>query len=753
MKITTKINAERLFSESAPSSPRFKMLDLTEILSDGVLVKDCFTGVLVRRMKVKTIYGKFLADHRDLNSESRKIDCETANAIQKRSLSQLCLIYGYWSAQSDCFEMLMNLLPCDTGNQIMLKKESSAEERFTNENSETVDQTAESSRRLSFLFQRAMNDNGNASWLKDIQRANESCQISESFLNATDINSENSERFENDTSLCSEVPLSTQYDKVDTESNRRQSEFNRTTRRLSDRFQQALTNKRHMVSGNVSKLPTIIDADEAACKSYDDSNLETSFQSCNVTTRSSAVGVEEEKKENSMKNEVPHSEHPFSEIDEKSTETDITLTAFEYDKLADFEFTAVRDDQESSEKDAVSSLEVPGNLQKEFSHFETVKEEDCTFSLKNEAIDDKSESMAGKPEKRFQRSRLSQMFVVAVNSQPPLISQFSKSLLKCEDTKENVNEKTEMEEDKDVAAVQHFGNHSSSMANRNEILNNSSLRHKDVNTCLQPHHQTQIPRSCLSNVFHSTANSHSSEDDSPFCRFVPAVDNKIKKSVANVDVKSQKSTSKNIPRDQNRPFVSKEQNHEYKAGRRDTVHFGYATTKMNSFLFEPPKATAVLCNENKQPSTPVNYGKDNKVHRKLFDQAPTQCNSRDCKSNFKKNNLEQNSRRFTINNISALTIADDEKYPAISNANEANKLGNSSSTTNNLFMNKPRSFFIRPNKLENLNESIKITDTNLNNRRQSFRPATNATVAQRRHSLLPRLKKDRATLQNGKNFK
>ncbi|XP_003371222.1 hypothetical protein Tsp_09435 [Trichinella spiralis] len=691
-----------------------------------------------------------------------------------------------------------SLLPCDTGNQIMLKKESSAEERFTNENSETVDQTAESSRRLSFLFQRAMNDNGNASWLKDIQRANESCQISESFLNATDINSENSERFENDTSLCSEVPLSTQYDKVDTESNRRQSEFNRTTRRLSDRFQQALTNKRHMVvSGNVSKLPTIIDADEAACKSYDDSNLETSFQSCNVTTRSSAVGVEEEKKvgcgdhslllsenaKNSMKNEVPHSEHPFSEIDEKSTETDITLTAFEYDKLADFEFTAVRDDQESSEKDAVSSLEVPGNLQKEFSHFETVKEEDCTFSLKNEAIDDKSESMAGKPEKRFQRSRLSQMFVVAVNSQPPLISQFSKSPLKCEDTKENVNEKTEMvrnmcilkfidslymfrEEDKDVAAVQHFGNHSSSMANRNEILNNSSLRHKDVNTCLpitssccykeEPHHQTQIPRSCLSNVFHSTANSHSSEDDSPFCRFVPAVDNKIKKSVANVDVKSQKSTSKNIPRDQNRPFVSKEQNHECKfnkAGRRDTVHFGYATTKMNSFLFEPPKATAVLCNENKQPSTPVNYGKDNKVHRKLFDQAPTQCNSRDCKSNFKKNNLEQNSRRFTINNISALTIADDEKYPAISNANEANKLGNSSSTTNNLFMNKPRSFFIRPNKLENLNESIKITDTNLNNRRQSFRPATNATVAQRRHSLLPRLKKDRATLQNGKNFK
>ncbi|KRX21174.1 hypothetical protein T07_2510 [Trichinella nelsoni] len=81
--------------QSAPSSPRFKMLDWTEILSDGVLVKDCFTGVLVRRMKVKNIY-----DHRDLNSESRKIDCETANAIQKRSLSQLCLIYGYWSAQT-----------------------------------------------------------------------------------------------------------------------------------------------------------------------------------------------------------------------------------------------------------------------------------------------------------------------------------------------------------------------------------------------------------------------------------------------------------------------------------------------------------------------------------------------------------------------------------------------------------------------------------------------------------------------------
>ncbi|KRX21250.1 hypothetical protein T07_12646 [Trichinella nelsoni] len=686
-----------------------------------------------------------------------------------------------------------SLLPGDTGNQIMLKKESSAEERFTNENSETVHQTAESSRRLSFLFQRAMNDNGNASWLNDIQRANESCQISESFLNATDINSENSERFENDTSLCSEVPLSTQYDKVDTESNRRQSEFIRTTRRLSDRFQQALTNKRHMVvSGNVSKLPTIIDADEAACKSYDDSNLETSFQSCNVTTGSSAVGVEEEKKvgcgdhslllsenaKNSMKNKVPHSEHPFSEIDEKSTETDITLTAFEYDKLADFEFTAVQDDQESSEKDTVSSLEVPGNLQKEFSHFETVKEEDCTFSLKNEAVDDKSESMAGKPEKRFQRSRLSQMFVVAVNSQSPLISQFSKSPLKCEDTKENVNEKTEMvrnvcilklidslymfrEEDKDVVAIQHFGNHSSSMANRNEILNNSSLRHKDVNTRLpitssccykeEPHHQSQIPRSCLSNVFHSTANSHSSEDDSQFCRFVPAVDNKIKKCVANVDVKSQKSTSKNIPRDQNRPFVSKEKNHECKfnkAGRRDTVHFGCTTTKVNSFLFEPPKATAVLGNENKQPSTPVNYGKDNKVHRKLFDQAPTQCNSRDCKSNFKKNNLEQNSRRFTINNISALTIADDEKYPAISNAYEANKLGNSSSTTTNLFVNKPRSFFIRPNKLENLNESTKITDTNLNNRRQSFRPATNVTVAQRRHSLLPRLKKDRTTLQN-----
>ncbi|OUC48294.1 hypothetical protein D917_06262, partial [Trichinella nativa] len=403
---------------------------------------------------------------------------------------------------------------------------------------ETVDQTAESSRRLSFLFQRAMNDNGNASWLKDIQRANESCQISESFLNATDINSENSERFENDSGLCSEVPLSTQYDKVETESNHRQSEFNRTTRRLSDRFQQALTNKRHMVvSGNVFKLPTIIDADEAACKSYDDSNLEASFQSCNVTTRSSAVGVEEEKKvkrillsftENSMKNKVPHSEHPYSEIDEKSTETDITLIAFEYDKLADFEFTALRDDQESSEKDTVSSLEVPGKLQKEFSHFETVKEEDCTFSLKNEAVDDKSESMAGKPAKRFQRGRLSQMFVVAVNSQPPLITQFSKSPLKCEDTKENVNEKTEMEEDKNVAAVQHFGNHSSSMANRNEMLNNSSLRHKDVNRCLQPHHQTQIPRSCLSKVFHSTANSHSSEDDSPFCRFVPAVDNKIK---------------------------------------------------------------------------------------------------------------------------------------------------------------------------------------------------------------------------------
>ncbi|KRY14660.1 hypothetical protein T12_15925 [Trichinella patagoniensis] len=87
-------------TESAPSSPRFKMLDLTEILSDGVLVKDCFTGVLVRRMKVKNIYGKFLANHRYLNSESRKIDCETANAIQKRSLSQLCLIYGYWSAQT-----------------------------------------------------------------------------------------------------------------------------------------------------------------------------------------------------------------------------------------------------------------------------------------------------------------------------------------------------------------------------------------------------------------------------------------------------------------------------------------------------------------------------------------------------------------------------------------------------------------------------------------------------------------------------
>ncbi|KRY55380.1 hypothetical protein T03_10268 [Trichinella britovi] len=680
-------------------------------------------------------------------------------------------------------EMLTICCLVTAGNQIMLKKESSAEERFTNENSETVDQTAESSRRLSFLFQRAMNDNGNASWLKDIQRANESCQISESFLNATDINSENSERFENDTGLCSEVPLSTQYDKVETESNRRQSEFNRTTRRLSDRFQQALTNKRHMVvSGNVFKLPTIIDADEAACKSYDDSNLEASFQSCNVTTRSSAVGVEEEKKvgcgdhslllsenaKNSMKNKVPHSEHPYSEIDEKSTEADITLIAFEYDKLADFEFTAVRDDQESSEKDTVSSLEVPGKLQKEFSHFETVEKEDCTFSLKNEAVDDKSESMAGKPAKRFQRGRLSQMFVVAVNSQTPLIAQFSKSPLKCEDTKENVNEKTEMvrnmcilklidslymfrEEDKNVAAVQHFGNHSSSMANRNEMLNNSSLRHKDVNRCLQPHHQTQIPRSCLSKVFHSTANSHSSEDDSPFCRFVPAVDNKIKKSVANVDVKSQKSTSKNVPRDQNRPFVSKEQNHEYKfnkAGRRDTLHFGCTTTKTNSFLFEPPKATAVLSNENKQPITPVNYGKDNKVHRKLFDQAPTQCNSRGCKSNFKKNNLEQNSRRFTINNISALTIADDEKYPAISNAYEANKLGNSSSTTTNLFMNKPRSFFIRPNKLENLNESTKITDTNLNNRRQSFRPATNATVAQRRHSLLPRLKKDRTTLQN-----
>ncbi|KRZ11783.1 hypothetical protein T11_15661 [Trichinella zimbabwensis] len=653
-----------------------------------------------------------------------------------------------------------SLLPCDSGDQIMMKKESSAEERFTNENAETLDQAAHSSRRISFLFQRAMNERSisfNNYWaLKDNQRANESCQISESFLNASDINLDNFERFENDTSLFSEASSSTQYDKMN--NLRQQSEFNPTRRRLSDMFQQAMTNMRFVVvSGNVSKLPTIIDADEGASKSYHDCNLETSFQRCNVTPRSNAVGVEEEKKENSMKNKVPHSEHPFSEIDEKSTETDIPLITFEYDKLADFEFTTVQDDQKSSKKDTVSSLEVAANLQKEFSHFETIKEEDCTFSLKNEAVDDKLESTAGKPKKRFQRSRLSQMFAAAVNLQPPLISPFSKSPLKCEDKSGNVNKKIEIEEDKGVAAVQHFRNHSSPMAKRNENLNNSSLMRKDVNECLKPHHQTGIPRSCLSNVSLLTKNSQSSEDDGPFCPFVPAVDNKIKKSVANVDVNSQKRTPKNIPRDQNRRVVSKEQNHGCtfsKAGRRDTVHFGGTTKMTNSFLFQPPKATAVLGNENKELATPVNYSKDNKVHRKLFDQVSTHRSPRDCRLNFKMNNLEQNSRRFTLNNVSALKIADDEKYPAISNANEANisvnKLGNSSSTTANLFMNKPRPFFIRQNMLENLNES-KITDTN---RRQSRLPVTNATtVAQRRHSLLPRLKNDRSTLQNGKIFK
>ncbi|KAL1241198.1 Amino-acid acetyltransferase [Trichinella pseudospiralis] len=694
--------------ESVLSLPRFKMPSLyKKIFSGGILVKDSSTGVLVRRIKVKDI-----------------------------------------------------LLLCDSGDQIMTKKESSTEERFTNENAETLDQTAHSSRRISFLFQRAMNERSisfNNSWaLKDSQQANESCQISESFLNASDINFDNFERFENDTSLFPEASSSTQYDKVN--NLRQQSELNRTRRRLSDKFQQAVTNRRLVVSGNVSKLPTIIDADEGAYKSYHDCNLETSFQRCNLTTRSNAVRVEEEKKENSMQNKVPHLEHPFSEIDEKSMETDIPLTAFEYDKLDDFEFTTVHDDQNSSKKDTVSSLKVPENLQKEFSYFETINEEDCTFSLKNEAVDDKSESTAGKPKIRFQRSRLSQMFAAAVNLQPSLMSPFSKSPLKCEDKSGNVNEKIEIEEDKGVAAVQHFGNNSSPMAKRNEILNNSSLMHKDVNECLELHHQTGISRSCLSNVFLSTKNSQSSEGDHPFCSFVPAVDNQIKKPVANSDVKSQKSTPKNIPRDQNRRVVSREQNHGCtfsKSGRRDTVHFGGTTKMMNSFLFQPPKATAVLSNENKELATPVNYSKDNKVHRRLFDQVSTHCDPRDCRLNFKKNNLEQNSRRFTLSNVSALAIADDEKYPVIStNANEANisvnKLGNSSSTTANLFVNKPRPFFIRKNMLENLNES-KITDTN---RRQSRGPVTNApTVAQRRHSLLPRFKNDRSTLQNGKIFK
>ncbi|KRY88442.1 hypothetical protein T4D_5581 [Trichinella pseudospiralis] len=70
--------------ESVLSLPRFKMPSLyKKIFSDGILVKDSSTGVLVRRIKVKDMYDKLLADHHDLNSKLQRIDCKTVETIQK----------------------------------------------------------------------------------------------------------------------------------------------------------------------------------------------------------------------------------------------------------------------------------------------------------------------------------------------------------------------------------------------------------------------------------------------------------------------------------------------------------------------------------------------------------------------------------------------------------------------------------------------------------------------------------------------